>query len=437
MPTFEIDYNGGTYEVDAPSEQIAILSLKSSLPTQDEKDYQASQHTGNFGEGVMDAVKGAGSLFTTNPFTTAKNMVNAQVGEGKKAFAAGGKFGKTGDWKDASEAVGHGLATVLPGIGPVAANAGEDLGTDDPRSVGRGVTNSLFALAPMGAKAGARNIKPAVGALARNIPVGAIRHPIAYAVKAAVKGASKWGAEGAEGEAEAGAGGAKPRTPSSPPSNGNGAPGEAVKPKTRQTPREAPRSDAHAEAYADPGVQDLQEEGYQAHLRALPNADSIPGVRRAPSPAGPSPVQQAGADSFSPHSPLPSTGVMRSEPDAPVQPRPFSSKSKAARGSSLSPTDRALYSKLVGEGMSDEEAMAQVGLSSGMRAPFRKMSGVADAVRKDREVVSSHGAEGEWNGKNYMDDNPYSGDAQSAAKKAKGKAMKAHAAKKRDLKVGV
>lgn len=367
MPTFEIDYNGGTYEVDAPSEQIAILSLKSSLPTQDEKDYQASQHTGNFGEGVMDAVKGAGSLFTTNPFTTAKNMVNAQVGEGKKAFAAGSQFGKTGDWKDASEAVGHGLATVLPGIGPVAANAGEDLGTDDPRSVGRGVTNGLFALAPMGAKAGARNIKPAVGALARNIPVGAIRHPIAYAVKAAVKGASKWGAEGAEGEAEAGAGGAKPRTPSSPPSNGNGAPGEAVKPKTRQTPREAPRSDAHAEAYADPGVQDLQEEGYQAHLRALPNADSIPGVRRAPSPAGPSPVQQAGADSFSPHSPLPSTGVMRSEPvaEAPkAAPRqPYRSKSKSARGRQpnangdvYSYNEEQIYKQALAEGKTGSEA---------------------------------------------------------------------------------
>lgn len=167
MPVFEIEMNGKVFEVDAPSQEIAVLSLKSSMPTADE---QAQAPTGKFSDGVMDAVKGVGSLFTTNPFTTVKNAINAQVGEGKKTLESGKRFLNSGDWKDASETVGHGLATALPLLGPAAAGAGEDLGTHDPRKVGRGMANTGMLLAPVAAKPALKAVPRAVGAAARAVP---------------------------------------------------------------------------------------------------------------------------------------------------------------------------------------------------------------------------------------------------------------------------
>lgn len=82
-----------------------------------------------------------GSLYQTvrHPIETGKALYEMQKGEFSKA---GEEFGK----KHYSEAFGHGLAALLPVVGPAAAGAGEELGT--PGQAGAGLAHTAELLGP-------------------------------------------------------------------------------------------------------------------------------------------------------------------------------------------------------------------------------------------------------------------------------------------------
>jgi hypothetical protein len=75
----------------------------------------------------------------THPVETAKTMLGAQAGEFEKSKALAGEGRYT-------EAGGHGLAAALPLVGPMAAQAGEQMATGD---VAGGFGSATSLLAPM------------------------------------------------------------------------------------------------------------------------------------------------------------------------------------------------------------------------------------------------------------------------------------------------
>lgn len=78
-----------------------------------------------------------------HPVDTAKALIGAQVGEAQKAADAA-REGRL------SETLGHGAAALLPLVGPLAAHAGEQIGSGDIAG-GLGTTAGLLAPAALGA----------------------------------------------------------------------------------------------------------------------------------------------------------------------------------------------------------------------------------------------------------------------------------------------
>lgn len=85
----------------------------------------------------IEMVKGAASA-VVHPIDTAKGLIGAQVEQGRKAWDAAreGRY---------SEAVGHGAAALLPVVGPMAADIGEQIGSGD---VAGGMGRAAGVLAP-------------------------------------------------------------------------------------------------------------------------------------------------------------------------------------------------------------------------------------------------------------------------------------------------
>jgi hypothetical protein len=86
------------------------------------------------GKEVADTVVGLGRSLM-NPLQAAKDLFNAQAGQFDKAAQA-----KTG-----LEKAGHLAAGVIPVIGPMAANIGDQLGSGDAETMGRGALNVAAA----------------------------------------------------------------------------------------------------------------------------------------------------------------------------------------------------------------------------------------------------------------------------------------------------
>lgn len=96
----------------------------------------------------LEILKG---LFNTvaHPIETAGSVLSAQVDQGRKAIenARAGRY---------LEAQGHGLAALLPIVGPAAANAGEQIGSGD---IAGGLGTAAGILAPMALPPVARAVK--------------------------------------------------------------------------------------------------------------------------------------------------------------------------------------------------------------------------------------------------------------------------------------
>lgn len=102
-------------------------------------------------QGLFQAVR--------HPIDTTSNIIGAQVDQGKQAIdmAQQGRY---------SEMVGHGAAALLPLFGPIAAQAGEQIGAGD---IAGGMGKAAGVLAPMGIPTAARMARasgatPKVGA---------------------------------------------------------------------------------------------------------------------------------------------------------------------------------------------------------------------------------------------------------------------------------
>ena len=82
-------------------------------------------------------ISDVGAGLSGDPMATQRvydTVVQPQVEQGEKAVQAArgeGEFAGIGPAGRANEAVGHGLAAVLPGVGPAAAEAGEKFGSGD------------------------------------------------------------------------------------------------------------------------------------------------------------------------------------------------------------------------------------------------------------------------------------------------------------------
>ena len=125
------------------------------------------------------------TLTTTNPATTLKNLYEGQLQQFDKAGAdaAQGRY---------SEMAGHGLAGLLPLLGPAAARSGEDIGSGDPTRAGRGIVDAGLTLAAGAPKATASAAGTAGRALSR-----AVRSPIGTALLGAGAGYATGGVPGA------------------------------------------------------------------------------------------------------------------------------------------------------------------------------------------------------------------------------------------------
>lgn len=90
-----------------------------------------------------------------------RSLWDAHVGQAGQAVEAGGRVLSAptlrGKALAASETLGHGLATVLPAVGPAAANAGEQIGSGD---IAGGLGAAAGILAPTVAKGSTRLTAP-------------------------------------------------------------------------------------------------------------------------------------------------------------------------------------------------------------------------------------------------------------------------------------
>lgn len=168
MPRYEFQIGGKSYEVDAaqmPSgaQMRAIASRmgggerKPARP-EDFMDPQPAAPEGSalgrFASGAWEmlnpvaAVSGLASA-VAHPIDTGRALVGAQLEQGRKAVDAV----KEGRYL---EAAGHTGATLLPVLGPVAANIGEDIAADGDIAGGLGRTVGLVAPVAGGRAAVAR-----------------------------------------------------------------------------------------------------------------------------------------------------------------------------------------------------------------------------------------------------------------------------------------
>jgi hypothetical protein len=113
------------------------------------------------GDSVVGVVKNIGHMLSQNPLTTGKELVDAQVNQFTKAKNA----------PTVSEKIGHAAAGIIPVVGPMIANAAEDIGSLDPRRMGKGAADvapllaaspSVRAGATRAGQATARTIAPVV-----------------------------------------------------------------------------------------------------------------------------------------------------------------------------------------------------------------------------------------------------------------------------------
>lgn len=163
MPTFEIEKDGKTFEIDAPTQAAALAGL-SRLSAPAPRPSAAARFGSELYNkspipAVVGAVQGAANVvahpldtyFGLAPIAnTVKDLAKAQWDEAVKAAQKTKEAVNGGGVLSASEAMGHGLAAILPILGPAAANVGEHGAAGDVAGMAGGATGLL---APFAAKA--------------------------------------------------------------------------------------------------------------------------------------------------------------------------------------------------------------------------------------------------------------------------------------------
>src|SRR5215213_8309129 len=204
MATYRIETTGGVYEIETEDakagspewagqrrDQIAANSEK-YLPQQEPQGYDFS--LGGFAQGVSNVATSlfdAGKRILTPPETTgdriaaavagpagpmALDMIRSHVETGKKAVNAA-REGR------GSEAVGYGVATALPGVGPMVAGAAEKAGEGKfSEAAGELVAGALVPKAIKGpgkilTKSGRAEISTAVATQAERAHIAAFGPP--------------------------------------------------------------------------------------------------------------------------------------------------------------------------------------------------------------------------------------------------------------------
>lgn len=140
MPTYEVEHNGRTFEVDAPSLRAALVAVKRM---QGEEPTALSRFASGAGE-MLNPVTMAKGLYgaVRHPIDTATAIGQQHADTYRKAAQAMGE-GRL------SEAAGYGMASVLPVVGPLAADIGEQIGAGDWAG-GAGRTTALVAPVAVG-----------------------------------------------------------------------------------------------------------------------------------------------------------------------------------------------------------------------------------------------------------------------------------------------
>jgi hypothetical protein len=186
MPVYEIERGGVVIEIDSPQfpTRDQINRAFASLPTARPEDFTPQQAQpegsaiGRFASGageMLNPAKIAQGLYQTvrHPIDTVSAIASAHGEEAKKT----GEAFSEGRY---SEAVGHGLATILPVLGPAAARIGEEIAEtgDVATGVGRGVglAAPVAAARPLARAAGR-----AIGATAKPLVRSAIKPTVTAA----------------------------------------------------------------------------------------------------------------------------------------------------------------------------------------------------------------------------------------------------------------
>jgi hypothetical protein len=109
--------------------------------------YDAAEKAAKDGR-LWDVLKQTGAAAFAPPETLVTGAAQTHWNELKQAKQAY-------DDGRVSEAVGHTVAAAIPFLGPMAAKAGEQIGSGDPRTMARGVGTGMAALTPSALKYGA------------------------------------------------------------------------------------------------------------------------------------------------------------------------------------------------------------------------------------------------------------------------------------------
>lgn len=177
--------HGGLVGQGAPPEWARSKLAKYGYTPQAEQPSFGGRLYQNLIEPISQGVQAFADPTGLRAADLAKSLWQGQVNQGQQAVQAAQGQGPAqgmGPASRASEAVGHGLAALLPGMGPMAAQTGEDIGNQNhgaawgdilSLAAGKTIDNAIAGRTPKGLQAFASdpvNYKPEVGLSKALIP---------------------------------------------------------------------------------------------------------------------------------------------------------------------------------------------------------------------------------------------------------------------------
>ena len=157
MPRYEIQANGQTFEIDAPSmpsaAQLRGIVSRMGAPRKpaspddftDRRPAPQGSAAGRFASGAWESLNPVTAITglaraVSSPIETGKALIGAQFDQGRKAVDAvrEGRY---------VEAAGHAGATMLPVLGPMAAGIGE--GIAETGDIAGGLGRAAGVVAPV------------------------------------------------------------------------------------------------------------------------------------------------------------------------------------------------------------------------------------------------------------------------------------------------
>ena len=177
---YEIEGPGGVFEIEADHEPTPAEVLKAvrahgdataareqeRLGTVGKQDGSATSRFVSNAAEMLNPIAMAKGVYNAvvHPIDTASGILAAQAGEGREAANAfqQGQYGR---------AIGHGIAAAVPLVGPVAAEAGEQIASGD---VAGGLGKATGIMAPFGVAPAVRAARGAAPAAAVERVAGAL-----------------------------------------------------------------------------------------------------------------------------------------------------------------------------------------------------------------------------------------------------------------------